>query len=311
MTTTTTLDLLLELAPRTPAVVGIGIDAWDAHVGENMTRGLNFLGVHLPETTIVLYCSSASRKPLTDRLGRAGIEWRAAGPDETGTGKEGERAKKALVCVRESDVPAVALVRGIATNQLDGVVRGTLPSTSFLHALRAKFEDTPAARLALLETAAGIPFWYAPVGIDEDTPAHKRAFVTGGLELARHLGLPERARLLSGGRLGDKSRAPRIARSIGTVQELVEELRARFPGADIQHGEILIERAIQERAAIVIAPDGISGNLIYRTLVHLGDGHAFGASYLGIDPPCIDTSRAGNYTEFVGAVLLARILARQ
>ena len=57
----------------------------------------------------------------------------------------------------------------------------------------------------------------------------------------------------------------------------------------------------------IIAPDGISGNLIFRTLLHLGGGHSHGAFYLGSNfpGPVMDTSRVGSAEEYTGAVVLA------
>ncbi|MFX1345221.1 MAG: phosphotransacetylase, partial [Promethearchaeota archaeon] len=60
---------------------------------------------------------------------------------------------------------------------------------------------------------------------------------------------------------------------------------------------------------IIIAPDGISGNLIYRTLVHLGGGKAYGAIYMNLEKVIIDTSRVGELSEIQGALLLALSLS--
>jgi predicted methyltransferase MtxX (methanogen marker protein 4) len=81
------------------------------------------------------------------------------------------------------------------------------------------------------------------------------------------------------------------------------ELVARLSGAE--HSEILIEDAV-ETCGLVIAPDGISGNLIFRTLVFLGAGHGHGAPVVNIGRIFVDTSRASpNYTN---ALLLAAAL---
>jgi len=73
--------------------------------------------------------------------------------------------------------------------------------------------------------------------------------------------------------------------------------------------EILkLTRQLINKSNLIIAPDGISGNLIYRTLVHLGGGKAYGAIYMGIDKTIIDTSRVGNHSEFYGALVLALAL---
>jgi predicted methyltransferase MtxX (methanogen marker protein 4) len=78
-----------------------------------------------------------------------------------------------------------------------------------------------------------------------------------------------------------------------------------YPEILISHDEILIENAIDNNVNLIIAPDGISGNLIYRTLVHLGAGKAYGAIYMGLNKILVDTSRVGNLNEIYGALLLA------
>jgi predicted methyltransferase MtxX (methanogen marker protein 4) len=56
-----------------------------------------------------------------------------------------------------------------------------------------------------------------------------------------------------------------------------------------------------------MAPDGVTGNLIFRSLHFLGARRAFGAPVVNIDQPFVDTSRAK--TDFSDPVLLAAGLA--
>jgi predicted methyltransferase MtxX (methanogen marker protein 4) len=73
------------------------------------------------------------------------------------------------------------------------------------------------------------------------------------------------------------------------------------------HHEIMIEDAIQE-SNFIIAPDGISGNLIYRTLVHLGGGSSHGALYYPLAKEgtvIVDTSRSADELEYKTAIMLA------
>jgi len=113
---------------------------------------------------------------------------------------------------------------------------------------------------------------------------------------------------LSGGRLGDRDRDSRVDESIDIADEVVKSLSLEFSNIVIRHDEILIENAILKNANLIIAPDGISGNLIYRTLVHLGAGKAYGAIYMDIEPIIIDTSRVGKPSEIYGALILALAL---
>jgi predicted methyltransferase MtxX (methanogen marker protein 4) len=113
--------------------------------------------------------------------------------------------------------------------------------------------------------------------------------------IAKKFGLPEKVGVLSGGRLGDIGRHKQVDSSMADA-----ELVARLTGAG--HCEILIEDAI-ETCGLLIAPDGISGNLVFRTLVFLGGGHGHGAPVVNISKIFVDTSRASpNYTN---ALLLA------
>jgi len=81
------------------------------------------------------------------------------------------------------------------------------------------------------------------------------------------------------------------------------ELVAKLSGS--VHCEILIENAI-ETCGLIIAPDGISGNLVFRTLTFLGGGHGHGAPVVNISRIFVDTSRAS--PNYVNALLLAASL---
>ena len=197
--------------------------------------------------------------------------------------------------------PAAALVGDLVGERIDAAVRGTLSANRTLALLRAATGVDRLERVALLESADGRQFLLAPVGVDEGwTVAEKVALIGRGRELARLLALPPGVGVLSGGRLGDLGRHPAVDRSMADA-----ELAARL--GDGVHCEILIEEAV-ERCGLVIAPDGISGNLIFRTLVHLGGGNGHGAPVTNIGPLFIDTSRASH--EYARALrLAARLVA--
>jgi putative methanogen marker protein 4 len=203
------------------------------------------------------------------------------------------------VRLAESETPESALVSDLVTGAIDAAVRGTLPANATLQALRAAAGVDRLERIALLETAAGKKFLFAPVGIDEGwTVADKLALIRKGRLVARRLGIPENVGVLSGGRFGDVGRHALVDRSMADA-----ELVARL--GDAVHYEILIEDAI-ESCGLIIAPDGISGNLVFRTLAFLGAGHAHGAPVVNIDKIFVDTSRAS--PEYANALLLAASL---
>jgi predicted methyltransferase MtxX (methanogen marker protein 4) len=109
--------------------------------------------------------------------------------------------------------------------------------------------------------------------------------------------------------MGDIGRESNIDTSIKIGEKTVAIMKERYPNLAINHDEILIENAIRNESNIIIAPDGISGNLIYRTLVHLGGGKAYGAIYMNLEEIIIDTSRVGELSEIEGALLLALALS--
>lgn len=203
---------------------------------------------------------------------------------------------------RESDRPEEALVADLMEGRIDGAVRGTLPANKTLRCLKKACHTDHLERVALLETAGGAQFLLAPVGVDEGwTVAEKLAFVTKAREIARSFGLSERVAVLSGGRFGDVGRHPAVDRSLADA-----ELVARLGNAE--HCEIRIEDAVG-RCGVIIAPDGISGNLIFRTLTFLGKGAGHGAPVVNIDRIFVDTSRAS--LDYTSAVLLAASMAER
>jgi putative methanogen marker protein 4 len=195
--------------------------------------------------------------------------------------------------------PEQALVDDLVTGKIDAAVRGTLPSNSTLKALKKAMGVDHLERIALLETVNGKKFLLTPVGVDEGwTVAEKLELIKKGRIIAKKFGLSEKTGILSGGRLGDIGRHPQVDASMADA-----ELVARMSNAT--HCEILIEDAI-ETCGLIIAPDGISGNLVFRTLTFLGGGHGHGAPVVNISRIFVDSSRASpNYTN---ALLLAASL---
>lgn len=200
---------------------------------------------------------------------------------------------------REDPSPGNALVSDLYRGRLAAAVRGTLPSNSTLSTLKKTAGVDHLERAALLETATGIRFLLAPVGVDEGwTVDEKVLLVSHAKRLAGRMGLSGEVAILSGGRLGDAGRHPRVDESLAQAEKVASLTGAR-------HFQILIEDAIKV-SSVLIAPDGISGNLIFRTLTFLGSGQGHGAPVLNIDRIFIDTSRAN--ADYANALNLADTL---
>jgi putative methanogen marker protein 4 len=208
-----------------------------------------------------------------------------------------------------SKEPERELVNFLSNNMINAVVRGSLSSSKFLKYLKSKFNMSEVNRLALLETFNGFQFFYGPVGIDECNDINSKLnFLNKAISQIQSLDIEPKISILSGGRLGDIGRDPKVDNTINIAEEVVQHLKKDYSSLEINHDEILIEQSITSKSNLIIAPDGVSGNLIYRTLVHLGGGKAYGAIYMDFDKIVIDTSRVGNISELEGALILALAL---
>ena len=217
---------------------------------------------------------------------------------------------KEFITLVESDDPTSEILNYLKTNQISSVVRGNLSSTKFLLGLQSILNILEINRLALLETFTGYQFFFGPVGIDECNDFESKViFVNKAINEIKALNLEPRVNILSGGRIGDIGRNPKVDSSIEEAQKVVTHFRDKFSSLSIEHSEILIENAVAKKTNLIIAPDGITGNLIYRTLVHLGGGKAYGAIYMDIDRAIVDTSRVGDISEIKGALILAQSLS--
>ena len=199
----------------------------------------------------------------------------------------------------------------IENRQIESVIRGSLSSNKFISEIKNRFNAVKLNRLALLETVDGFQFFFAPVGIDEcSNIKEKQVFIEKAIKFFNSIGLEPIISILSGGREGDKGRDKMVDATLGEGHKLIKFFNQNYPKIEIYHDEILIENAIARKSHLIIAPNGISGNLIYRTLVHLGGGKAYGAIYLGLKNLIIDTSRVGNISEIEGALRIAKALSK-
>jgi putative methanogen marker protein 4 len=207
--------------------------------------------------------------------------------------------------VVDTENPEKTLVELLISKKVDAVIRGTAKASGTLAYLKESLKKKRICRLALLLTADGRPFFLAPVGIDEgNTIADKLQMITLGTEYIKRFGIEPVVGVLSGGRIGDIGRDKRVDRTLADGEFVAN--RAVELGINAKHYTILIEDAIKE-SNFIVAPDGISGNFIFRTVAFLGGGDGLGAPVLMDDYIFVDTSRAGGH--FTKAIMLASALS--
>jgi len=199
-----------------------------------------------------------------------------------------------------SSDPAAELADLLADGEIDGAVRGNVSASKAMRALSERF-NIRVRRMALMELN-GWAFFLAPVGIDEgETLEDKLDFIFEGAKYLQRIGVSPSVSVLSGGRLEDVGRSFRVDRSLADAE--LAAARAAAAGINARHRGILIESCHGDD--MILAPDGISGNLIFRTLMLLCGTTALGAPVL-MDEIFVDSSRARN--DFTGPVMLASAL---
>jgi putative methanogen marker protein 4 len=197
--------------------------------------------------------------------------------------------------------PERKLVEMLVTGTIDAAVRGTISAQKTLQQLKQQTGANQMCRAALLSTAEGRQFFLLPVGIDEGTSMSERAhLVMKTAELLRALGVAPTVGVLSGGRSEDKGRNKAVDLTLASAEALTKKLQNA--NLDATNYNILIEDAVKS-SNMLVAPDGITGNLIFRTLVFLGGGKGHGAPFFGIPFTFVDTSRSG--AAFGDAIVIA------
>lgn len=198
------------------------------------------------------------------------------------------------------------LIDMILNKKVDAALRGSLSASNIMSVLRKKYGNE-IYRASFLE-AQGHKFLFAPVGIDEgDTLDDKIKIIELGAEFLLKIGIEPKIAILSGGRPQDIGRSPKINNSIEEGAKLEKIIKNKYL---VKHYFILIEDAINDKANFILAPDGISGNLIFRTLIFLGSGKSHGAVTLGIDEIFVDTSRSQTAEGYKRALEFSYYLAR-
>ena len=204
-----------------------------------------------------------------------------------------------------SDTPDAALIQLLKDGKVDGVVRGSLGSNSTLRSLKNIMGIKKVLRVSLLKTPSDRFFFFAPVGVDEGWSIEDKVELgIAGVALIRRFGIEPKVGVLSGGRLDDRGRSPIVDKTMDDAEAVAEALRKN--GIQARHATILFEDAVNEYEYI-LAPDGICGNLMFRSLCLVGCGEGYGAPLVGSEVVYVDTSRAGS--GYQNAVCMASALS--
>ncbi|KZX14931.1 phosphate butyryltransferase [Methanobrevibacter cuticularis] len=206
------------------------------------------------------------------------------------------------------------LIDAIKNKEIDATIRGSLKSSDILKTLKKLNKNSKISRASYIKSD-DFEFLLGPVGIDEcKSLDEKIKLVDGCVEFIESLGKIPKIAILAGGRKEDLGRSPNIDKSITDSEklaiELENELKLKNLDFSIKNYYILIEKAIKEENNIIITPDGISGNLIFRTLVLVNSWKSYGAITLGIEEIFIDTSREQTKEGYLRAIDLAYELCK-
>ncbi len=198
------------------------------------------------------------------------------------------------------------MVADLVNGRIDAAVRGDMPSDVLLPILKRGLGLQRLERVVLLEPIGGKLFMLAPVGIDEGWTDDQRFDIARrAAEFAGRVGMNPRIAVMSGGRCEDRGRCEAVDRSIDSALAVAGRLKEA--GYDAYHSQILVEDAIAE-AGIIIAPEGITGNIMFRTLHFVGGAQALGAPVVNSDKVFVDTSRVK--TDYRDSIALARKLTK-
>jgi len=196
------------------------------------------------------------------------------------------------------------LASALAGGAVQVAVRGNLSSKDVIGHLKGTFSVPYLIRGALIEKPDGGPLLLGPVGIDEGRTHEQRSlFGTRAASFIGSMGHVPRVAVLSKGRLSDRGRHEDVDTSLDQGEALVEELVKE--GIDTKHFGIRVEDAMKD-SSVIIAPDGVVGNMLFRVLFLMCSYRSMGGLVLNIEKPFIETSRARG--AYIDPILLALVL---
>lgn len=194
----------------------------------------------------------------------------------------------------------------LMSGEVDAAVRGSLSASVIMSKLKEKYPEL--YRASYIEFG-GKKFLLSPVGIDEgETVAQKFNIAILASKFLESEGVKPHIAVLSSGRPNDRGRCRRVDKSLDDGEELTARIKER--SLDVKHYYALLEDVVKSDANVIIAPDGIVGNTIFRTLVLVAGAKSYGAVTLGMKEIYIDTSRAQDVNGYKRALTLADRLSK-
>ena len=199
------------------------------------------------------------------------------------------------------------LIKAILDDKVAAVVRGSLPASNIMQYLKKHY---PNLSRATYVNGNGHEFLLSPVGIDEgNTVDEKYEIVLNCIDFLKKVGKKPKIAVLAEGREDDFGRGSEVSNSIIDSKKLTKIIKENT-SEDVENYFILIEKAINSKSNIIIAPNGRVGNIIFRTLVLLNSWPSHGAVTFGIDKTYIDTSRDQSIDGYVRSLILANELSK-
>ena len=199
------------------------------------------------------------------------------------------------------------LIKAVLNNSIDGVVRGSLPASNIMKELK---EYYPNLSRATYINGDEYEFLLTPVGIDEGVSVEERfEMAMNCCECLKKLGKTPKIAVLAEGREDDFGRGDEVSNSIKESKKLTELIEENS-SEEVRNYFILIEKAINDKCNVLIAPNGRVGNIIFRSLVLLNSWPSYGAVTFGMDRTYIDTSRDQSIDGYVRSLILAYDLAK-
>lgn len=194
------------------------------------------------------------------------------------------------------------LVKAILDEDIDAVVRGSLAASGVIKEVKKHF---PEISRATYVNGKDHEFLLTPVGIDEGaTVEDKLKIAVNCGNFLRKLKKEPKIAILADGRKGDYGRSEKISKSIDESEQLTQMIK-ETTDFEVKNYYILIEQALNENCNVIIAPDGIIGNIIFRTLILVNSWPSCGAVTFGIDGIYIDTSRDQTVEGYLRSLIFA------